>query len=108
MVINNLNKRIYTIYKALQEESEYIDDNICYIFITRERFNKIKHNEDAISIIKTYISSFLTDGKSYNPKMNLIKTDFSKYEEYLQSTFIFNESFEIMIKEFDSTTTFFI
>ena len=39
--------------------------------------------------------------------MNLIKTDFTKQQEYLQSTFIFYDSFDIMIKEFDSTSTIF-
>ena len=58
MTINGLNKRTYTVSKALQGDSKYINDNICRKFITRERFNEIKHNEDAISIIETYKSSF--------------------------------------------------
>ena len=48
-----------------------------------------KHYKDAISIIKKYKLFFLTYGKSYNPKMNPIKTSFEPYQEYLQSAFIF-------------------
>ena len=54
MVINDPNKKINTIFMALQDDSEYIDDNLRRTFISRERFNEIKHNDDAIFIIETY------------------------------------------------------
>jgi len=107
MVINDLDKEIYIVFKGLQNNADYINSNITRKKITKSYFEKIKNKQDPISIIEKFKSSFMTQGRSYNPKLRVIKTDYRPIGEYLKNTIILNEPYEKVIKHYDSKKTFF-
>ena len=76
MVINGIYKDVYIALTGLKENSEYMNRNITSEHITREYFKEIKNKEEPISIIEKFISSFRTDGRTYNPINQGIKMNF--------------------------------
>jgi DNA adenine methylase len=109
-VINDLDKDIYVIMKELKERGKALDKTIDRNPIkTYEDFHKNKEKQDPESLIRKYRYSFLSNGRTYSPiKSTLfIKTDFSQFEDKLKGVVILNQSFEKVIKKYDSPKTFF-
>jgi DNA adenine methylase len=109
-VINDLDKDIYVIMKELKKRGKDLDKTIDRSPIkTREDFYKSKIKQDPESLIRKYKFSFFSTGKTFNnSKINtFIKTDFSQFEDKLKGVVILNQSFEKVIKKYDSPQTFF-
>ena len=109
-VINDLDKDIYVIMKELKERGKALDKTIDRSPIkTREDFYKNKENKDPESLIRKYKYSFFGNGRTYNNSKgdDYIKTDFSQFEDKLKGVVILNQSFEKVIKKYDSPKTFF-
>lgn len=110
-VINDLDSDVYKVMKALKSRNKYVNDNINRA-IDKEYFDSIKHKTDALSILEKLKSSYFKSGKSFDTTYGsdthtYIKKDFSPYKDRLKHTIILNESFEKVITEYDSPTTFF-
>lgn len=109
MIINDLDEDVFIALKGLQENSNYINDNIRRIGISSEEWNKLKDKKDALSIIEKLKWSFLSKGKHYNPSIykKKNKTNYSKFGLLLKNTTILNDDYKKIIAEYDSKDTFF-
>lgn len=107
-VINDLDKDVYKILNGLKTRSKYINNNI-HRTISRQHFDSIKNKKDVLSTLEKIKMSFFNQGKSFNNSKegDKIMTDFKPYGERLKNTIILNETFEKVIKQYDSTETFF-
>lgn len=110
-VINDLDKDVYKILKALKTRSTYIDNNFNRN-IDKKYFDSIKNKNDVLSILEKIVTSFFAKGKSFNNVSNgsdthKIKKNFKQYGPRLKKTIILNKSFEEIIKIYDSNETFF-
>jgi len=107
-VINDIDPKIYTILKMLKNNSEYVDKHINRGPMTKKIFDKIKKKNDGLSLLETMRYSFGAMGRHfYGNTERTIKTDFTKIGERLKNVIIKNESFEKVVKEYDSPTTLF-
>lgn len=106
-VINDIDKKIYTVMKMLKNHSAFVDKNMNKGPITRKYFDKIKTKNDGLSILETIKFSFMNDLKDYGRLDRVVKTDYKPYGERLKNVIIKNESFEKVVKEYDSPTTLF-
>lgn len=107
-VINDLDKNVYTIHKALKNDAENINKNIERRF-TRSNFEKVRNKNDATSILQRCKMSFFANCSTYRPidTGKTIKTDFTKYTPLLKNTTILNKNFKTVIEKYDSPKTFF-
>jgi DNA adenine methylase len=107
-VINDIDKDMFIIHKALKNNSDYINNNIERNF-TKSNFDKVKDKKDAISILQKCKMSFFGNCRNFNSGRTdtKIKTDFSKYGPLLKNTTILNRDFRSVIKKYDSPKTFF-
>lgn len=111
-IINDIDQDIYIVMKELQNNSEYINNNVTRTHITKEQWITLLNKNDAVSIIEKIRYSFFSRGVSYNPskiKYNdqLIKTDFTKFQNKLTNTIILNHDYKKIILDFDSQESFF-
>ena len=109
-VINDLDKDIYIIMKELKDRGKVLNETIDRTPIkTKEEFYKNKEKQDPESLIRKYKYSFFGAGKTYSPSKSTlpIKTDFSQFQDKLKDVVILNQSFEKVIKKYDSPKTFF-
>ena len=105
-VINDLDPKITTVLKLLKNHSEYVDKHFNR-HATKKYFDKIKNKTDGLSILESFKWSYAGNGQSYNENRKDIKTDYKPYGERLKNVIIKNESFEKVVKEYDSPTTLF-
>ena len=110
-IINDKDEAIYTIFKGLKEDAEYIDKNFNRD-LSREEFNKIKNKEkkDAIDYLELLKYSFFSKGKSWidlKKRKKVVKTDFSKYADELKNATILNTDFKKVISKYNTPDTFF-
>ena len=109
-VINDLDPDVYKVMKALKTRNKYINDNFNRK-IDKDYFDSIKHKNDPLSVLEKFKTSFFKSGLTYSypqhSDYHFIKTDFTPYKERLKNTNILNESFEKVIKAYDSDRTFF-
>jgi DNA adenine methylase len=110
-VINDLDPDVYKVMKALKTRNKYINDNFNRK-IDKDYFDSIKHKNDALSTLEKIKTSFFGQNRSFSyrdkeAKTHFVKTDFTPYKERLKNTIILNESFEKVIKAYDSDRTFF-
>jgi DNA adenine methylase len=112
MIINDLDKDIYIVMKALQKNPKRINDNIRRTGISKEEWHKLKDKKDATSVIEKIKYSFLAKGTSYAPSLSgsdrhNIAVDYTKFKPLLQNTIILNEDYKKVIAEYDGKGTFF-
>ena len=65
IVLNDLDKDIYTIFTGIKKRGKYINNNINRIPITKEEFKELKNKTDVISVIERYKHSFFGQGKVF-------------------------------------------
>ena len=107
-IINDIDKDMYIIHKGLQDNSQDIQDNIPRI-TSSEEFERTKNKTDAISTLYRYKTSFMCNGISYNDgnHKNKMLLNFLQFGERLKGVTILNTDYLSLIKQYDSTTTFF-
>lgn len=105
-IINDLDQDIYNIFKKLQIDSKYIHDNVKRHIVTKDDWTILKDSDDLADIITTKKYSYNSASKAYT-KRKPIKTNYLGYQDRLTNVTILNTSFETVIKEYDSPTTFF-
>lgn len=113
-VVNDLDKRIYEIHSWTKQYGDKIG-KIQYHLSEAEYYTLLNKTEDTdpdelIRRIKVSACSWM--GRPYYAKFpaheNALHTkDFPYYAQRLKDTFIFNQSYESVIKEYDSPTTLF-
>lgn len=117
-IINDLERDIYIIFKAIQNDPIYINENVQHTLIKdKDEYKCMLKNKDAVSLIRIFKQSFLGRvGHYMNPDLRLkdgrksdgtIKTDYIPISERLQNVQIYNEPFEKMIEKYDTYETFF-
>jgi DNA adenine methylase len=108
-VINDLDDDVYIVMNGLKTDSKHINDNIKRQF-DKEYFMSILKSKDVVHIMERIKRSIFSMGKGYSKPRHdkdRIATDFLPYGERLKDTIITNKSFEILIQENDSPTSFF-
>lgn len=106
-IINDIDEDMYIIHKGLQDNSQDIQDNLPR-HLTSEEFKIRKHKKDAISTLYKYKASFMSNGQDFNSKeCNTIALNFLQFGERLEGVTILNSDYLPLIKQYDSTTTFF-
>jgi len=112
-IINDLDKRMVVAFRGIKKSGKYINDNVARIPPSKEVFNANKDKLNAVDIIDTIKYSFFSMGKSYNsamaknPEKRGNKTDYIPISERLKKVTILNQSFEKVIKKYDTPRTFF-
>ena len=112
-IINDLEKDIYTILKAVRDKPEYLNKKLYGQYIDgKEEYKKLLKKNDAVSLIKIYKQSFLGRKGAYmqpDARGHLmgIKTDFVKIGDRLKNVDIYNKPFQYIIHKFDTPFTFF-
>jgi DNA adenine methylase len=112
VVLNDLDKDMYTIFNGLKKDPKGINEKVRRKWLTKDEFNEIKSKKDASSLITKYKNSFFGIGESYsNNKSNSNSDGFTTNYEIignkLKNATITNTSFEKLIPKYDSSTTFF-
>lgn len=107
MILNDLDNDVYIVFKELQKNSKYINDNLIRNTITKKEFKSLLNKKDAISIIQKLKNSFLCKGQSFNANRGRIQTNYQKIGEKLKNTIILNTNFKDIIEKYDNTNTFF-
>jgi DNA adenine methylase len=111
IVLNDLDKDMYTIFSGLKKDPKGVNEKVNRNFVSRDEFKALKEKTDVLSLITRYKNSFYGMGKSYNPLRKNGKatftTDYEKIGNKLKNATISNTSFEKLIPKYDSPTTFF-
>lgn len=110
IVLNDLDKDIYTIFAGLKKDPKGINEKVRRKWLTKDEFNEIKSKKDVSSIITKYKNSFFSNGKSFsiNTKPSTgFATNYEIIGNKLKNATITNTSFEKLIPKYDSPTTFF-
>jgi DNA adenine methylase len=99
---------MYIIHTGLQQEPEFINDNICRYF-SKTEFDKAKTKTDSASVMYKYKTSFFRQGRNYDKAVDgkKIAMDFTQFKNRLNGVIILNKDFSDVINEYDSPTTFF-
>lgn len=107
-IINDKDKDMYIIHKGLQNDSQYIQDNLPRT-ISKKQFDISKDKTDVVNTLYRYKSSYMSGGSSYNPSRegNKIALNFLQFGERLKGVKILNRDYKSLIKHYDSPTTFF-
>jgi len=108
-VINDKDKTIYRILKALRDRGDEINKNIKRTKPSREAFNAIrdKKNRTVEEDLQLTKHSFFASRKSYNLQSPDIKTDYSKHHEELKGVTVLNDDFAKVIRAYNTPATFF-
>lgn len=106
-IINDLDKNVYTIFKQLQNNAKYINDRVKRHNLTKSEWLKLNKSKDPADIITSIKWSFMGKNLHYSDSHKPIKTDYLPYQERLHGVTILNQSFEKIIKKYDSLKTFF-
>jgi len=107
-IINDLDTDMYIIHTGLQQEPEFINDNI-YRYFSKSEFDKAKTKTDPASVMYKYKTSFFRQGRNYDKAVDgkKIAMDFTQFKDRLNGVTILNKDFSDVINEYDSPTTFF-
>jgi DNA adenine methylase len=107
-IINDLDTDMYIIHTGLQQQPEFINDNIVRYF-SKTEFDKAKNKTDPASVMYKYKTSFFRQGRNYDKAVDgkKIAMDFTQFKDRLTDVTILNKDFSDVIKEYDSPTTFF-
>lgn len=112
-IVNDLDKDIYIIMKAIQKDPENLNKELYGSFIKdKDEYKELLEKNDAVSLIKIYKQSFLGRKGAYmrpdaRGARSIIKTNYIKIGNRLKDVQILNKSFKSIIKKFDSPETFF-
>jgi DNA adenine methylase len=109
-VLNDKDKRVMIILRELQTNSKELNKAIRRQPISQEYFDHIKGSNKPVNLIEKFKTSFLGKGERYfiTSLNRPIKTDYSKFfQDRLQDVVLTNEDFSKVIKDYDSTRTFF-
>jgi len=104
-IINDLDKRMVVAFRGIKKSGKYINDNVARGDYSKERFFANRDKLNAVAIIDTIKHSFFGVGKSYNVGKNM--TNYEPISERLKDVTILNQSFEKVIKKYDTPRTFF-
>jgi DNA adenine methylase len=113
-VVNDLDKELYEIHQWTKEYGNDIGKLQFYVtedeYYTVLRKKKDNNKDELIRRIKVSMSSWM--GRpcfANNPRhmKGLHTKDFLYYADRLKNTLVFNQSYESLVKEYDSPTTFF-
>jgi len=105
-IINDLDKRMVVAFRGIKKSGKYINDNVARGDYSKERFFANRDKLNAVAIIDTIKHSFFGKGTSYNVgKKNM--TNYEPISERLKDVTILNQSFEKVIKKYDTPRTFF-
>jgi DNA adenine methylase len=113
IVLNDLDKDMYTIFAGLKKDPKGVNEKVRRKWLTKEEFPIFKNKTDVLSLITRYKNSFYGQGKSWNTKRTAgskadgFTTDYEKIGNKLKNATITNKSFEKLIPQYDSSTTFF-
>ena len=106
-VINDLDKQVHSVFKKLQSDSKYINDNIKRHTVTKSEWLKLHESNDPADIITSIKWSFMGRNTHFSESNSKIKTDYLPYQDRLKSVVILNTSYEHVIQKYDSPRTFF-
>jgi len=107
IVLNDLDKDMYTIFTGLKKDPKGINEKVRRKCLTKDEFNEIKSKKDVSSLITKYKNSFFNMGKGYSNNKRNINTNYEIIGNKLKQATITNTSFEKLIPKYDSPTTFF-
>ena len=105
-VINDLDKDVYDVFKKLQSNSKYINDNVKRHTVTKPEWLKLHESNDPADILTSIKWSFMGRNKYYSHS-HVIKTDYLSYQDRLKSVVILNTSYNNVIQKYDSSRSFF-
>jgi len=111
-IINDIDPKLIFVYKSVKKyNGDDINTSINGTY-SKTKFNKIYASEPTTEYDKfirqliLYKSSFLGRGKYFGEKRK-INSDYNKQKERLKNATIFNKDYKLLIKKYDSPTTFF-
>lgn len=111
-VINDLDKRVIIVFRAIKKSGKKINDTVNRKFLTKQQFFEGKEKMDPLNIIQTFKNSFFGQGKSYSYNITQNRngewaTDFEPIHDRIKKVTILNEDFTKVIKKYDTDKTFF-
>lgn len=116
-VINDLDDTIYSIFQGVQKEGQLIEELKPISYLSKEEFMEIKNNpkKSWIEYLLLLKLSFFANCRSYNkskPRKHnnpiiFKQSNFIKLKNRLKNVEITHQSFEKLIKEYNTPNTFF-
>ena len=106
-IINDNDTNLISIYKDVQNDYQTFEKSVNEVY-TKELFNELKKTNQSSS--KEYILnriSYLGKKNTFHDARKTIRKNFKPYYEKLKDTIILNEDYTNVIKNYDSSTTFF-
>jgi DNA adenine methylase len=107
-IINDKDKQIYNVLKAVQNKPDYLNKHITgKPTLSKDEYEKLLNKNDAVSIIKVARQSYMGLIGNYAKTDRISHTTYNVMSDRLKHVKIYNKDFGWIIKKFDSTGTFF-
>jgi DNA adenine methylase len=108
-IINDKDKHIYTVLKAVQNKPDYLNKHTAEkLPLTKDEYEKLLNKNDAVSIIRVSRQSYMgLIGNYASISGRIYHTTYNVMSDRLKHVKIYNKDFSWIIKKFDSTGTFF-
>lgn len=107
-IINDKDKQIYNVLKAVQNKPEYLNKHTYgKPTLSKDEYNKLLNKNDAVSVIRVARQSYMGLTGSYVKTDRISHTTYNVMSERLKNVKIYNKDFGWIVKKFDSSNTFF-